>query len=136
MNTETSTPTRKANESGILGFDGSSISYTSRYYGSFSLPLSEVAVVGEWTNQDGPGIDDWFLVVVPRSGGGWFEASMYAERGDQLREELSAALGGSLGRNDAARGGDDEALLHPIPKLLSAIGHLLLCRALVASRRV
>lgn len=96
MSTETSTPTRKADESGTLSFDGSNISYTSRYYGTFFIPLREVAVIGEVTNQDGPGIDDWFLLFVLRSGGGWFEASMYAEGSDCFREQLSVVLGVSM----------------------------------------
>src|SRR5689334_3994440 len=96
MGTEASAPNRRAGESGILGFDGSSITYTSQHYGSFSVPLSEIAVIGEVTTGDGPAIDDWFLVFVPRSGGEWFEASMYAEGVDPLQEQLSSELGCSL----------------------------------------
>ena len=96
MSNETSTPVRKIQDSDCLCFDHSVFSDTSRYYGSFSLPVSEVAVIGEWTNQDGPGLDDWFLVAVPRGGGGWFEASMYARRADDVRTQFSAAVGESL----------------------------------------
>ena len=90
---------RASDESGILCFDGSSISYTSPYYGTFSIPLSEIAVIGEVTNQNGPGIDDWFIVFVPRCGSGWFEASMYADNCDPFLGQLSAKLGVPMARN-------------------------------------
>jgi hypothetical protein len=96
MNTEITTPTRKAVESGVLSFDGGLITYLSQHYGSFSVPLAEVAVIGEVTTEDGPGIDDWFLVFVPRSGSKWFEASMYAEGMSSFQERLSAALGSTI----------------------------------------
>lgn len=93
MSPETARPTRKGAESGVLRFDASLITYISRYYGSFSIPLSEVAVVGEFTTDNGPFIDDWFLVFVPRIGDDWFEASMYAVGIESFREQLSSALG-------------------------------------------
>lgn len=96
MSAETRTPTRKSAQSGVINFDGSLISYTSSHYGSFTFPLSEVAVIGEFTTDNGPYIDDWFLVFVPDRGRGWFEASMYAEGIDSMREQLSAALGSSI----------------------------------------
>lgn len=96
MSTETTAPTRKAAESGVLRFDGALITYTSHGYGSFSVPLSEVAVVGEFTTDDGPFIDDWFMVFVHRSGSEWFEASMYAEGIEAVRDLMSAALGSSI----------------------------------------
>lgn len=96
MSTETGSPTRKAAESGVLRFDGSLITYTSQHYGSFSVPLSELAVIGEFTTDNGPYIDDWFLVFVPRGGGQWFEASVYAEGAEAFRDQLSAVLGCSI----------------------------------------
>lgn len=99
MSIETSRSIRKSDESGILRFDGSVISYTSRYYGTFSIPLSEVAVIGEVTTQNGPGIDDWFIVFVPRCGSDWFEASMYADSCDQFLGQLSAKLGVPMDRS-------------------------------------
>lgn len=83
-------------DNSTLRFDGKHISYTSEHYGSFSILLSDVAVIGEFTTANGPYIDDWFLVFVPRSGDNWFEASMYAEGCEELKEQLSAVLGCSL----------------------------------------
>lgn len=96
MSTETTAPIGKAAESGVLRFDGELITYTSRHYGSFSVPLSEVVVIGEFTTDNGPFIDDWFIVFVHRSGSEWFEASMYAEGNEAVRDRLSAALGSTI----------------------------------------
>jgi hypothetical protein len=96
MSTETKALIRKAAESGVLRFDGSLITYTSQRYGSFSVPLSEVAAIGELTTDNGPFIDDWFLVFVLRGGSEWFETSMYAEGIESFREQLSAALGSPI----------------------------------------
>ena len=68
MSTDTTAPQRKAAESGVLRFDGSLITYASQRYDSFSVPLSEVAVIGEFTTDNGPFIDDGFLVLVHRTG--------------------------------------------------------------------
>jgi hypothetical protein len=96
MSTGTTAHKREAAESGILRFDGSLITYTSQHYGSFSIPLSEIAVIGEFTTNNGPFIDDWFLVFVRHGGGEWFEASIYAEGVESFWEQLSAALGSTM----------------------------------------
>ncbi len=80
-----------AHESGTLRFDGRLITYESRHLGSFSLPMADVAVIGEYTTQDGPFFDDWFLVFVRRDGE-WFEASMYGEGPEEVRDGLSKSL--------------------------------------------
>jgi len=96
MNASTILQEGNAARSGALHFDGSLITYTSQDYGSFAIPLSEVAVIGEFTNDNGPFADDWFLVFVHRSGKEWFEASIYAEEVESVREQLSSALGSSI----------------------------------------
>ncbi len=63
--------------------------------------MSEVAVIGEFTTDHGPFVDDWFLVFVPRSSE-WFEASMYSEGCEQARDRLSCALGVTLASGLAA----------------------------------
>ena len=50
-------------------------------------------MIGEFTTDNGPLIDDWFLVFVPRTGREWFEVSMYAAGIQSFREQLSSALG-------------------------------------------
>ena len=97
MSGETKVPSRKDRNSGAIQLDGTRITYTSPVYGSFSIPLSEVAVIGEFTTDNGPFIDDWFLVFVLRDGSDWFEASMFAEGIEPLRQQLSETLGASFG---------------------------------------
>ena len=87
---------REPGDSGMIQFDGTLITYTSPAYGSFSIPLSEVAIIGEFTTDNGPFIDDWFIVFVPHSGHDWFEASMYAGGIEPLRRQLSEVLGASI----------------------------------------
>jgi hypothetical protein len=99
MTTQNSKQSRKAADSGVLSFDGRIVSYTSQHYGSFSLPLAEVGVIGEFTTDNGPFIDDWFLVFVPRDGRDFFEASMDAEHSNEVRMQLAGALGGELSTN-------------------------------------
>ena len=41
---------------------------------------------------NGPMIDDWFMVFVPDDGG-WFEASVYAAGADIFRTDLAKVLG-------------------------------------------
>jgi hypothetical protein len=82
------------NDSGRVQLRDGVIHYESSIYGTWSLPLSEVRAVGEYTNQDGPGVDDWFLVFLTH--GAAYEASLYAHRRDQFLEDLSAALGAEI----------------------------------------
>jgi hypothetical protein len=57
------------------------------------LKISEIRVIGEYTNGDGPLLDDYFYVFA-LSCGDVFEAAMYARPG--LMSDLSLALGASL----------------------------------------
>ena len=56
------------------------------HFDSLALPVSEIALVGEFTTQSGPYTDDWFLVLVHRDGR-WIELSMYGG-GEQVRQQL------------------------------------------------
>jgi hypothetical protein len=88
-------PKDKAQEPGSIRLSEDVITYTSRLYGSFSLPVEEIAVIGEFTTNNGPVIDDWFLVFVCR-GGDWFEVSVYSDGSEGVLEGLSTALGANL----------------------------------------
>ena len=85
-------PNDKAQESGSIRLDGDVITYASRLYGSFSLPVEDIAVIGEFTTDNGPVIDDWFLVFVCR-GGDWFKSPIYSDGSEGVRKGLSMALG-------------------------------------------
>ena len=99
----------------MLGFDGSLISYNSQHYGTFSLPLSRVALIGEFTTDNGPFVDDWFLVFDPQDDGVWFEASMYAEGVDAFREQLSKALSSPICGTLFASTSFASRILWPLP---------------------
>jgi hypothetical protein len=62
-----------------LSCDAGQIHYLSATYGSWSIPLDSIRVVGEFTNSDGPYLDDYFLVFASDSRDKWWEASYYAE---------------------------------------------------------
>jgi hypothetical protein len=87
--------TRKPNESGRLWIENSIIHYESEHYGQWTSPVSEVLLVGEYTNDHGPYLDDWFYVFMV-AGQNWFEASMYAKESDSFRGDLKQALGADI----------------------------------------
>jgi hypothetical protein len=84
--------TRAAVKSGLIRLDGAVVRFNSRKHGSFAIPLDHVAAIGEYTTDNGPLVDDWFLVFVLNDGADWLEASMYAEGIAAFLNELSAAL--------------------------------------------
>ena len=59
----------------------------------WSLPISELELLGEYTDPNGPYVDDYFLVFVTRPEHSWYEASFYAEGLDELLKHLGQALG-------------------------------------------
>ena len=81
--------------SGRIQLDGDVIRYRSMVYGSWDLPVSDVRIVGEATNQSGPWTDDYFFCFATGPGG-WFEASFYAEGRDEFLSTLGARLGHTL----------------------------------------
>jgi hypothetical protein len=66
--------------------------------GSFewSVPASEVRLIGEYTNANGPWLDDYFLVFLALANGAWNEASFYASGRDAVLAELGRLLGTKL----------------------------------------
>lgn len=64
----------------------------------WSIRTSDVVLVAEYTTDDGPAVDDYFLVFVTREGGELFYSSvtMSATGINAALEELEQLLGGSL----------------------------------------
>ena len=68
----------------------------------WQVPVSQIGVIGEYTNEGGPWGDDWFVVFV-RQDGNWFEAPadlLHVEAvlkvlGDELQSSLDLALANS-----------------------------------------
>jgi len=50
-------------------------------------------LIGEYTNSDGPYLDDYFLVFLTAPEGGWHQASFYAKGRDETLAALSKDLG-------------------------------------------
>jgi len=68
--------------SGRIWIKNKTIHYESPKYGDWEIPVCEIRVVGEHTNQSGPHVDDYFYVLLTTSG--WYEASLYAEGRDRF----------------------------------------------------
>lgn len=84
---------RSENDSGRLELKGDVLTYHSEHYGSWELSLKDVSVIGEYTNEDGPFADDWFLVFVEKGEPDWNEASVYAAGKDEVLADLESAFG-------------------------------------------
>ncbi|CAN5175350.1 hypothetical protein BH23VER1_BH23VER1_09740 [soil metagenome] len=70
-----------SNDSGRYRIEHGELSYRSEVYGSWKLPISEITLIGEYTNEDGPMADDYFLLFLFSEEPGWFEASFYPPGG-------------------------------------------------------
>lgn len=75
-------------DSGKISLEKTVIKYESSIYRSWHIRLSDIKVIGEYTNQNGPFADDYFLAFVTNPDGGWYEASFYAEGRELLLQEL------------------------------------------------
>ena len=84
-------------DSGQIELDGDVIRYTSTTYSDWTIPVADLRVIGEATNQSGPFADDYFLCFAtgPER---WYEASFYAAGRDALLIELGERLGSTLQR--------------------------------------
>ena len=87
----TTAPISMSNSGHIL-LDSDVIRYRSIAYGNWDLPVADVRMIGESTNQSGPFADDYFLCIATGSGM-WREASFYAEGRDEFLYRLSERLG-------------------------------------------
>jgi hypothetical protein len=83
------------NDSGRILFDGDVIRYQWKTDGGWNLPLSEVRIIGESTNQNGPIADDYFFCFATGSER-WLEASFYADGHDEFLHALEERLGSEL----------------------------------------
>lgn len=87
--------TRQPNESGRLRIENAIIHYESARDGCWTCPVADVLLIGEYTNDHGPYLDDWFIVFMV-AGQQWYEASMYAKESDVFRDQLKKELGADI----------------------------------------
>ena len=73
-----------------LAFDGDEIWFAYSHQPVWRIAFADIQVIGEYTNEDGPA-DDYFFVFVLRDA--WYEASFYAPGRESFRAELAGRLG-------------------------------------------
>ena len=91
---------KKENLSGQITLAGEVVNYstpekTASYYQNWSLSISQIRIIGEYTDSNGPYLDDYFFVFV-LSDCSWRQASFYAEGRDSFLSELGSKLGHKL----------------------------------------
>jgi len=79
--------------SGLIRLEHGCVSYQLST-GGWRLPVSEIKIIGEHTNDQGPLVDDYFLVFL--TGSDLYEVSIYAEGLEEFLVELSDSLGTKL----------------------------------------
>jgi len=83
------------NTSGTLRLDLGTIVYELPGNG-WRLKLSDVRLIGEYTNSDGPFLGDYFVVFLTAAEGGWHQASFYADGRDAFLADLAEHLGSPI----------------------------------------
>jgi hypothetical protein len=69
--------------SGVVTIDGDTVIWHNTDVVFATFNLSEIAVIGEHTNSNGPWFDDWFITFVTKEGK-WLSIPWYAENIDEL----------------------------------------------------
>lgn len=62
----------------------------------WTVKLADVRLIGEYTTESGPFVDDYFLVFLTAEQSGWYEAPLYATGLDRFLIELGVALGAPI----------------------------------------
>jgi hypothetical protein len=81
--------------SGKLECSGDLLAYHSAS-GDWSVSISAIRLIGEYTNSDGPYLDDYFFVFLTAPEGGWHEASFYAAGRDDALRAVEKKLGAPI----------------------------------------
>lgn len=53
---------------GSTSLSATMLSFKSKYYGTWSVNVANISLIGEFTNQDGPSLEDHFLVFIGMNG--------------------------------------------------------------------
>ena len=77
---------------GRLWIDRDMLCNESRAYGDWRMPIADIRVIAEATDESGPLRDDWYLAFVSDSST-WREASVNATGIDEVLRKLSSRLG-------------------------------------------
>jgi hypothetical protein len=76
-----------------IWLEGDSINYQIGGTLCWTLPIGDLEVLGEYTDPNGPYVDDYFFVFVVRPKHLWNESSFYATGRDEFLQELGKVLG-------------------------------------------
>ena len=84
---QTSSRQKQEQSSGIITIEGDKIIWhnTDLIFATFNL--SDIVVIGEHTNSNGPWFDDWFITFVTKDGK-WFSIPWHADNIDELTKIL------------------------------------------------
>lgn len=80
-------------DSGLINIVNGSIIYKSTTYTNWEIPIANIIVVGEYTNDQGPLLDDWFICFLVDDLNGWHEASNYADGISDFKKEFLETKG-------------------------------------------
>jgi hypothetical protein len=84
------------NTSGQISLKNETIVCSTPEKTNWSLPIADVRVLAEFTNEAGPHLDDYFFLFVTSDASSWYCASFYADGRDKFLEELGSKLGTKL----------------------------------------
>ena len=78
----------KENSSGIVRLQGDKFFWNYKNKNILQIDISDIVVIGEYINAEGPYIDDWFLTFITKDGH-WQSIPWYADNIDELTQYLS-----------------------------------------------
>ncbi len=82
--------------SGQISLENEIIVYSTPDSTQWKLPVGAIRVVGEFTNEAGPYLDDYFFLFVTSDAASWYCASFYSEGRDKFLDDLGQKLGAKL----------------------------------------
>lgn len=84
---QTSSRQQPEQSSGKVTIEGDKVIWHNEDLVFATFKLSDIVVIGEKTNSNGPWFDDWFLTFVAKDGN-WFDVPWYADNIDELTKVL------------------------------------------------
>lgn len=82
--------------SGQISLENETIVCSTPESAQWKLPIGDVRVIGEFTNEYGPYLDDYFFLFVTSDASSWYCASFYAEGRDKFLNDLGRKIGAKL----------------------------------------
>ncbi|MBN4072053.1 hypothetical protein JYT83_01395 [bacterium AH-315-F18] len=99
------------NHSGLLQVTSEHLNYSHGGEPVWNIPLDSIRLIGEYTTDHGPYLDDYFLIFASGSPPNYYEAPMYAN--SEIYQELQAALHDPMKAHLLARTDFSSAVIWP-----------------------